>query len=177
MVQKTKDKSFYIWALARISIGLIFLWAFFDKMFGLGFSTCRDAKTDVVTTMCEKAWANGGSPTTGFLKGATKGPLEAFYQNLAGNGFVDLLFMSGLLAIGVALVLGIGMKIATLSGTLLLLMMWSAVLPPDNNPLLDDHIVYSLMLVGLLASNGKQKLGLRGWWTKQQLVKRFPVLE
>ena len=30
-----------IWGLTRISIGLVFLWAFFDKLFALGFATGR----------------------------------------------------------------------------------------------------------------------------------------
>ena len=164
-------------ALARISLGLIFLWAFFDKLLGLGFATCRDAKTDVVTQMCQKAWIEGGSPTVGFLKFATKGPLAEFYQGLAGNNLIDWLFMSGLLLIGSALILGIGMKIATLTGSLLLIMMWSASLLPDNNPILDDHIVYVFILLALGATNTQQVLGLRAWWVKQDIVKKYPILE
>ncbi|MEV0316802.1 hypothetical protein AB0H91_55075, partial [Nonomuraea fuscirosea] len=41
----------YVWALARISFGWIFLWAFLDKTFGWGFAT-----------PAAKAWINGGSP-------------------------------------------------------------------------------------------------------------------
>jgi thiosulfate dehydrogenase (quinone) large subunit len=173
----SKDKSPYFWAAARIALGLTFLWAFFDKLFGLGFATCRDAATNTVTVMCGKAWVNGGSPTTGFLKFATKGPLAEFYQGLAGNAVVDILFMAGLLLIGLALVAGIGMRIATISGVLLMTMMWSALLLPENNPILDDHVIYSIVLLGLLASNGSQVWGLRNWWVKQSLVKRLPILE
>lgn len=172
-----QDKSLHMWALARISLGMILLWAFLDKLLGLGFATCRDANTDAVATMCSKAWINGGSPTTGFLKFAAKGPFAGFYNSLAGNQLIDILFMGGLLLIGVALIFGIAMKLATISGSLLFLMMWSAVLPPGNNPVLDDHIVYILILLGLKASNDKQKWGLRNWWMKQSIVRRFPVLE
>jgi thiosulfate dehydrogenase (quinone) large subunit len=171
------DKSTYAWAMLRISIGLVFLWAFLDKLFGLGFATCRDAKTDTVSMMCQKAWANGGSPTDGFLKFGTHGPFAEFYQGLAGNGLIEVLFMSGLLLIGLALVLGIGIKIATLAGSLLLFMMWTAALPPDNNPVLDDHIVYILVLAGVSMSNRNQKWGLNRWWVKQPIVKRLPILE
>lgn len=173
----TGDKSLYLLALARISLGLTFLWAFFDKLLGLGFATCRNVETDTVAVLCEKAWIHGGSPTTGFLKFATKGPLADFYQSLAGNTFIDVLFMAGLLLIGLALVAGIGMKLATVSGVVLLLMMWSAMLLPENNPLIDDHIIYSIVLLALLAANSRQKWGLRSWWVSQPLVKRFPVLE
>ena len=109
----TNDKSPYFWAMARILLGFTLLWAFFDKLLGLGFATCRDAETNTVTMLCEKAWINGGSPTTGFLEFATKGPFADFYQGLAGNTFVDVLFMAGLLLIGFALIAGIGMRIAT----------------------------------------------------------------
>ena len=38
------------------------------------------------------------------------------------------------------------MKIATYTGSLLLLMMWLSLLPPSNNPIIDDHIIYILAL-------------------------------
>ncbi len=171
------EKSFFVLALARIALGLTFLWAFLDKLMGLGFATCRDAKTDAVTMFCEKAWVNGGSPTSGFLQFGTKGPLAGFYQSLAGNAVIDFLFMAGLLLIGVALIAGIAMRLATISGTLLLLMMWSSMLLPENNPIIDEHIIYSLVLLSLLASNSQQRLGLRSWWVRLPVVKRFPVME
>ena len=171
---------FKIWAALRILIGLIFLWAFMDKMFGLGYATCRtvdmESKTESVNVLCEKSVAKGGSPTTGFLKFAAKGQLQDFYNDLAGNTVVDFLFMAGLLLIGLALVLGIGVKVAAVSGIVLLMMMWSAVLPPENNPILDDHIVYSVVLLGILVTNGNQVWGLGKWWQSQDLVKKFPVL-
>lgn len=176
-IDKQTEMAWYALALARISLGLVFLWAYFDKMFGLGYSTCRDVKTDAVTTLCSKAWINGGSPTDGFLKFAAKGPLKDFYNGLAGNQFIAVLFMLGLLFIGVALVTGIGVKIATVSGSLLLIMMWSAVLPPENNPLLDDHIVYILLLQVIMFGNANQKLGLGSWWAKQSFVKKMPILQ
>jgi thiosulfate dehydrogenase [quinone] large subunit len=63
-------------------MGLIFLWAFFDKLLGLGFAT-----------KAENAWINGGSPTSGFLLHGTKGPFAEFFQSLAGIPTVDWLFM------------------------------------------------------------------------------------
>ncbi len=172
------DKSPSAWALARISLGLIFLWAFFDKLFGLGYATCRDATTDTVSLVCKKAWVEGGSPTAGFLGHATKGPLTDFYQGLVGQSWVDWLFMGGLLLIGIALVAGIAMRLAAISGSLLLLMMWSAVLPPANNPLLDDHIVYIIVLMGLaLLPASQQKWSLQAWWAKQSLASQIPILK
>jgi thiosulfate dehydrogenase [quinone] large subunit len=170
------DKSPYAWAALRLSLGFIFLWAFVDKLVGLGFATCRDAKTDAVTVMCEKAWLNGGSPTLGFLKFGTQGPLADFYQSLAGVAVVDWLFMLGLLLIGLALISGTALKLAAFFGSLLLFMMWSAVLLPANNPFLDDHLVYILVLWGIYLNRDNAKWSLRKWWVSQPVVKKFRIL-
>lgn len=177
---KTNDKSAYVWAALRILIGLIFLWAFFDKMIGLGFSTCRtvnpQTKVETVKVLCDKSVAKGGSATTGFLKFAAKGPLKNTYNNLAGNKVVDFLFMAGLGLVGVCLALGIGVKIASLSGILMLLLMWSAVIPGENNPAIDDHIVMAVALWGVKMTNTNQVWGLGKWWQKKSLVKQHPIL-
>lgn len=166
-----------IWALIRIALGATFLWAFFDKLIGLGFATCRDATTNTVTTMCSKAWLESGSPTLGFLKFGTKGPFAEFYQSLAGNPIIDWLFMLGLLLIGTALLFGICIRLATVAGSLLLFMMWTAALPPDNHPFLDDHIIYILALVGIYQTNSRQAWGLRDRWVRLSIVKKLPILE
>ncbi len=177
---KKNDRTSYVWATLRILIGLIFMWAFLDKMFGLGFATCRIAdpqtKEETVKVLCDKSVIKGGSATTGFLKFAAKGPMQSFYNDLAGNKAIDALFMAGLGLIGGALILGIGMKIATVSGMLLLLMMWSAVLPGENNPLIDDHIVYIVALLGIRWADSSQVWGLGNWWKKQLVVKKYSIL-
>jgi thiosulfate dehydrogenase (quinone) large subunit len=151
--------------LARISLGWIFLWALLDKTFGLGHDT---------TT--KDAWIHGGSPTFGFLNFGAVGPFKGFYNSIAGAGWADWLFMIGLLTIGVALILGVFMNLASTAGTLLLLMMWTVVLPPDSNPIIDDHIIYALAL-GVLACLGAGRfLGLGNWWEQTPLVRKLPVL-
>ncbi|HEX4815523.1 MAG TPA: hypothetical protein VFV66_22495, partial [Nonomuraea sp.] len=104
----------YVWAIARISIGWVFLWAFLDKTFGWGFATPAN-----------RAWIEGGSPTTGFLKGTGENALGGFFSALAGQAWVDWLFMAGLLGIGLALILGVGTRIAAVTGSLMLVLMWA----------------------------------------------------
>lgn len=173
---KVTSKGLYALALTRISLGLVFLWAFFDKLLGLGFATCRDATTSAVSVGCEKAWISGGAPTEGFLKFGTQGPFADFYQSLAGKSWVDWLFMIGLLGIGIGLTFGIAMKLSAWSGAIMLLLMWTAALWPANNPVIDDHIVYALALIAIYYLDGQQKLGLRDWWQKQEIVKKLPIL-
>ncbi len=156
----------YVFALARISLGWIFLWAFIDKLWGLGHETTS-----------KQAWINGGSPTKGFLKMAAAGPLKGFYNSFAGAGWADWLFMLALAGIGIALILGIGMRIAAASAVILLVMMWSAVLPPANNVFMDDHLIYALLVIGLALTAAGDTLGLGRWWGNTPLVRRLPILK
>lgn len=116
-------------------MGLIFLWAFIDKLFGLGFST-----------KSADAWIHGGSPTAGYLLHATHGPLAGFFMSLGGHAWVDWLFMLGLLGVGLALLLNKWMKWAAIAGGVMLFLMWLSAFPPTTNPLIDEHIVYILVL-------------------------------
>jgi len=160
-----RDTSRYVWAIARIALGWIFLWAFLDKLFGWTFATPAG-----------KGWLEDGSPTKGFLSNSASGPFEDFYKGIAGDGWTNTLFMLGLLGIGLALILGIGMRIAAGSGALLMVMMWSVALPPENNPIIDDHIIYAIVLIGLAVANAGDTFGLGRWWSNLDMVKQYPVL-
>jgi thiosulfate dehydrogenase [quinone] large subunit len=163
------------WAIGRLSIGFVFLWAFFDKLLALGYSTGVDAETGAIDRFGDAAWINGGSPTTGFLSGVT-GPFKGVFEPMAGAAWADWLFMLGLLAIGAALMLGIGIRIAAASGALLLVFMWMASLPLDNNPFMDDHLIYAVILIGLAAVHAGDTLGAGRSWACTDLVRRHPVL-
>ncbi|HEX6756746.1 MAG TPA: hypothetical protein VF109_12470 [Mycobacteriales bacterium] len=149
-----------VFATLRIVVGFVFFWAFLDKLFGLGYATPS-----------ERAWINGGSPTKGFLSNAATGPFEGFYQDIAGAAWADWLFMIGLAGIGAALLLGVGMRIAAVAGALLYLLMWTVVLPPETNPVVDDHIIGALVLIALALVHAGDTWGLGRWWKNQPAVK------
>jgi thiosulfate dehydrogenase (quinone) large subunit len=161
----------------RIGLGWVFLWAFLDKMFALGFSTGRDAKTGIVDRFGDAAWLNGGSPTKGFLSFGTKGPFADFYSSIAGAGWADWLFMMGLLGIGLALVLGIGTRVAAVAGSALMVMMWSAALAPETNPFMDDHLVYALTLIVLALMGAGRFVGLGRQWEQLSVVRHHGWLK
>jgi len=153
------------WALVglRYVLGFTFLWPFFDKLFGLGYSTPS-----------ANAWVNGGSPTTGFLTknpAVVDGPFGGVFANFAG-GIWDYLFMFGLLGIGTAVLFGAGMKIAAWAGALLLAFMYLAEFPIGRggegftNPLFDSHWIEALGLFVLAYTFAGDKLGLGRWWSK-----------
>lgn len=145
----------YALGVTRIAFGFYFLWAFLDKLLGLGFST-----------PAERAVVNGGSPTTGYLSGV-EGPLAGFYNGMAGNGFIDFLFMAGLLGIGLTLILGAGARVGALAGALMYLFMYGASIPTTTNPFLDDHLTGALVMVVIATIPAAWSyLGLGTWWAR-----------
>lgn len=155
----------YLLAALRLGMGFVMLWPFLDKTFGLGFST-----------VAEKAWINGGTPTSGFLNGVA-GPLSSFYNSMAGNPVVDWLFMMGLLLIGLSLIFGIGMRIAAYSGALMLILMYGASLPIKTNPFIDDHLIYALVFLYLSYADAGDYFGFGKKWAKTKLVKAHKWLK
>lgn len=163
-------------AVLRIAIGAVFLWAFLDKAIGLGYST---------TTA--RSWFSGGSPTNGFLGHVVVGPFESLFQSWAGALWADVAFMVGLGAVGLAVILGVGLRISAVAGGIMMLLMWAAEWPParfdslgeatgSSNPLVDYHIVYALALIVVAATAAGATWGLGARWAALPIVHRLSWL-
>jgi thiosulfate dehydrogenase [quinone] large subunit len=163
-------------AVTRIALGFVFLWAFLDKTFGLGYST-----------PAAKSWINGGSPTAGFLGHVDVGPFQSLFAALAGSAVVDWLFMLGLLGVGVAVIAGVGLRLSAIAGSLMMVSMWVAEWPlatmtadgqPSGsvNPLVDYHIIYALVLIVIALLAAGRTWGLGKTWESTSLVTRMPWL-
>lgn len=167
--QNVSSATGWVFGGARLAIGFYFLWAFLDKMFGFGYSTKPTA-----------AWLNGGSPTKGYL-GSSVGPFADVFKSMAGHPVVNALFMVGLLAIGTALILGVGMRIAVGSGILMVSFMYLSHVPwavtNSPNPIFDAHVIDAALLAVLAVVGAGKHLGLGQWWSSTALVRRFPALE
>ena len=152
-------------AVLRLATGFIFLWAFLDKTFGLGFST-----------PVERAWINGGTPSQGFLMSpAVTGPLKGFFAGIASPA-TDILFMLGMLGIGLAVMLGIGLRVSAVAGSALMILMYLAEWPftpnaSSTNPLVDYHIIYALALVVVAATAAGDTWGLGTWWKNLPIIR------
>ncbi|WAX76684.1 hypothetical protein [Streptomyces sp. KMM 9044] len=162
----------YVLAGLRILTGFVFLWAFLDKTFGLGYSTPSG-----------RAWVEGGSPTGGFLGGVAVGPMESTFHAWAGAAWADWLFMLGLLGIGLALTAGIGLRLAAAGGSVMMALMWVAEWPParhlsdgspsmSTNPFVDYHLIYAVALIALAAAGAGTTWGLGRTWARLPLVSR-----
>lgn len=172
-------------AVARILLGFTFLWAFLDKAFGLGY-----------TTKSASAWLFGfgdGSPTYGFLKFGSnpEGPFAGTFNGMADkspNAFWNWLFMFALVGVGVAFIFGIFMRLAAVGGSLLLFLMYLAEAPwakytdasgatvAGNNPIIDDHIIYGVVMITLMLLMAGRTWGLGRWWESLGFVKKLPWL-
>lgn len=175
-----RPKGALIWAGLRIMMGITFLWAFLDKLLALGFSTGRNPETGAIDFFGPDAWISGGSPTDGLLEFGlhTKGPFVDFYQGLAGSAWVEWVYMLSMAAIGLGLLFGIGTRLAAIGGILWMGIFYTATaIWPEHNPLVDDHIVYALILAGVAYVGAGRWLGLGSKWRKTALVKKHPVLE
>jgi len=177
--EKPEVKGGRVWGVLRIAMGWTFLWPFLDKTFALGFTTGR-LESGGIDFFSADAWINGGSPTEGFLQFGvhTKGFLEGFFQGLAGSAWVDWVFMLSLLGIGLALILGIGTRLAAIAGIVWMGLLYAAsAVWPEHNPFLDDHVVYAIVLGGLAYVGAGRYFGFGRWWESTTLVKRFPILK
>jgi len=162
-----KQKEEWVWAFLRICLGWSFLWAFLDKVFGLGFAT-----------QAGKAWIDGISPTYGYLAFGTKGPFASFYQSMADNHLVMWLFMLGLLFIGITLLFGIFVRFGAIAGAMMYVLLYtSGFIPPEHNPLIDDHVINFIIMIGFIIVAPSEKLGLGRLWQRISFVKKYPILK
>ena len=162
----SENKDYFIWSALRIALGLVFLWGFFDKVFGLGFNT-----------PAEGAWIAGGSPTFGYLQFATSGPFASVMQGLAGNPVVDLLFMGGQLLIGLSLLTGIGLKVAGYTGALLMALIYISAFPKEFHPIIDEHIIYGIVLIGIANLQPGHSFGFSKKWAETPIVQKYAFLQ
>ncbi len=167
----TGTKRAYAFASLRLLTGFVFLWAFLDKTFGFGYATSSG-----------KGWIDGGSPTKGFLGSVAVGPMESTFHSWAGDPWADWLFMLGLLGIGLALVMGVAMRMAAVAGTAMMALMWIAEWPPakhvsdgspsmSTNPFVDYHVIYAVALIVVAAAAAGDTLGAGRLWAKLPFVR------
>ncbi len=132
----------------RVFLGWLFLYAGFEKLIAVG-----------------------GFSAKGFLLNL-HGPFSAFYLPLAGNHLVDGLVVWGEILIGICLILGLLVRFAGFWGIIMMLLFYFAGFPPQNSFIVDEHIIYALVLILFMVSNSGYFWGL-----DKRLEKIFPQLK
>jgi thiosulfate dehydrogenase (quinone) large subunit len=151
---------------------LLYLWAFVSQGFGIVYKNSVTDATGKVsygwhfsydTSM---GWITSGfthSPTASFT-GSTHGPLAFIPQNLP-TGLDDFGWMFAIGGLGVALTLGICMRIAGIGGFLLNILIWFSSFPPNGNPIIDgEHMAFAFGILLLMFLHAGNRFGFGRWW-------------
>jgi thiosulfate dehydrogenase [quinone] large subunit len=111
---------------------------------------------------------------------AVMGPLKPFFASIASPA-TDVLFMIAMLAIGSAVMLGIGLRVSAVAGTMVLLLMYLAEWPASfnagsTNPIVNYHVIYALSLIVIAVLSAGDTWGAGRSWKRLGLVQRAPWL-
>jgi len=132
-----------------------------------------------------------GNPETnwtaaGFLANAIPegNPLTGLWTTMAGNPLIDQLVMWGLTLTGLGLLLGVLVRWCAFWGAVQMLFFWAAALqgglmqglPLAHGWVVDDHMVYAMLLFGLGAFGAGRILGVDRWLEDTEFVKNHPRL-
>ncbi|RJQ36316.1 DoxX family protein [Candidatus Parcubacteria bacterium] len=146
-----------IWlTVLRISLGWLFFYA-------------------GVTKIVNPAWS-----AAGYLRNAKA--FGELYQWLASPGILPITnFVNewGLTLLGVSLILGIGVRLASILGAALMLLYYAPLgfpYPSPNSLVVDEHVVYAAALLYLAAVRAGRVWGLESWCANLPICRRFPAL-
>ncbi|MEY9215206.1 hypothetical protein NI17_016025 [Thermobifida halotolerans] len=159
-----RSASSTVWALARINLGLGYLWTFLDLTFGLGWHAPAD-----------RAWLTGNSPIRWSLANLD-GPLADLAHPLAGHPVLDLSLMVVLFLLAAAFTLGVALRTAAVGNAVVLGLSALVRLPDSATLLVNTHLMLILLGFGLAVSNAGELWGAGRAWRQSPLVRRLPWL-
>lgn len=117
----------------------------------------------------------------GYLQGAKT--FSGFYHWLMSPGIlptVNFINEWGLTLLGVSLIFGIGVRLSSVLGGILMLFYYFPILdfphPNLHSYLVDEHIIYAAALFFFAAARAGRVWGLENWCAGLPLCSRFPKL-
>jgi len=129
-----------------------------------------------ITKVVDPNWS-----AVGYLQGAKN--FISFYNWLLQPGILPIVnFMNewGLTLLGVSLTLGVAVRLSSSLGALLMLLYYLPILDfPYPNPhsyIVDEHIIYVLVLILLVSLRAGRIAGLERWCSGLPICSRFPRL-
>jgi thiosulfate dehydrogenase [quinone] large subunit len=129
-----------------------------------------------ITKVLDPNWS-----AAGYLKGAKT--FAGFYGWLASPGVLPVVnFVNewGLTLLGVSLILGLGVRLSSILGAVLMLLYYVPIIDfPYPNPhsyIVDEHIIYAAALLLLAAFRAGRVWGLENWCANLPVCSRFPRL-
>jgi len=104
-----------------------------------------------------------------------KGPFAWFFMPMAGVPAVDVVVMYGEILIGVALILGLTVRLACFSGLLMMLLYYTAQLPPQRG-WISSNVIYMAAFTTLIFSGIGRIWGVDRFFRRIEQRWRFPRL-
>ncbi|HEY4499535.1 MAG TPA: DoxX family protein [Candidatus Paceibacterota bacterium] len=129
-----------------------------------------------ITKVMNPAWSAGG-----YIRGAKN--FVDFYNWLLQPNILPIInFLNawGLTLLGIALVLGLFVRLGSVGGIFLMAMYYLVILdfpyPNAHAYIVDEHIMYIMALLILTAFSAGRVWGLETWCSNLPICSRFPVL-
>lgn len=129
-----------------------------------------------ITKIINPEWS-----AAGFLKGAKT--FNGFYNLFLQENILPIVnFLNewGLTAIGIALIMGIGVRLASIFGAGLMMLYYFPILEfpyiGKHAFLIEEHIIYALDFIFLFAFRAGRVWGVETWCSKLPICARFPKI-
>ena len=127
-----------------------------------------------ITKVLDPAWS-----ASGYLTHVAEGnPFGGVWTAMAGDWLwlIDPLNQWGLTLVGLALLVGAFVRWSAFWGAVMMLFYWASSLPLAHAIVVDDHVVYAMLLFGLGAFGAGRILGLDEYLEKTSVVESNPWL-
>lgn len=150
--------------LLRIVMGWTMLWAGIDKL--------REGLDGL-----QPEWT-----AAGYLQNAIPeaNPFRDVFVDMAGSSAVDFLVVWGMTLTGIGLLLGLFLRLSAFFAAVMMLFFWLSAWTGwfrlEHGWVVDDHLVYAVLLFGLGAFGAGRLLGLDARLERSSLVQNQPWL-
>lgn len=128
-----------------------------------------------ITKVLNSSWS-----ASGYLQGAKS--FNGFYGWLTNPGILPIVnFVNewGLTLLGISLILGIGIRLASILGAVMMLMYYLALdfpYPNTHSLIVDEHIIYASALLLLASLRAGRAWGLENWCSNLPICRKYPKL-
>ncbi|MBI2669561.1 MAG: DoxX family membrane protein [Candidatus Yanofskybacteria bacterium] len=143
--------------ILRVSAGWMFFWA-------------------GITKVLDPTWS-----AAGYLQGAKT--FSDFYRWLTMPGllpFTNFINEWGLTLLGLALILGVFVRLSSVLGAVLMLLYYFPILqfpyPNTHSFIVDEHVIYISVLLFFAATHAGRVWGLERWCSNLPICSKFPRL-
>lgn len=150
----------------------------------MGWTLLQGGVTKLITYL--DANPDNNWTAAGFLRNAVPegNPFVEVWASMAGNPLIDILNMWGLTLTGLGLILGAFVRLNAFWGAVIMLFYWAAGLhggllaglPVAHGWVVDDHIVYAVLLFGLGAFGAGRILGVDAYLEDTAVVENNHML-